>query len=387
MIRWAIVTGEYPSQPGGIADYTQLLAAGLAAAGDAVTVYAPPAVDDTSADRGVTVVRLPDHFGPRGLMALDGAVCRQASPDRLLVQYVPHAYGWKAMNLPFAAWLAGRARRAVPVWVMFHEVMYPIERGQPLRHAVLGRVTQTMARLLARSADRVFVSIPAWALLLREICGPAQPAEWLPVPSNVPTVTDSARVAQVRSRVAGPEGIVIGHFGTFGRMNAPLLGPPLASLLGQSSDRLALLVGRNSEHFRERFIVEHPDLAGRVLATGGLTAVDVSAHLAACDILIQPFPDGVSSRRTSVMAGIALAVPIVTNTGRLSEPIWGAESEGLAVARSAAPADLVDAAEAVLALPASEREARGQAAAAWYRSRFAVENTIACLRSDPATSL
>jgi hypothetical protein len=35
------------------------------------------------------------------LLSLDRALTR-SRPDRILIQYVPHAYGWKAMNLPFA---------------------------------------------------------------------------------------------------------------------------------------------------------------------------------------------------------------------------------------------------------------------------------------------
>ena len=38
--RWAILTGEYPPQFGGVSDYTRNVATGLVAAGDVVTVYA-----------------------------------------------------------------------------------------------------------------------------------------------------------------------------------------------------------------------------------------------------------------------------------------------------------------------------------------------------------
>jgi glycosyltransferase involved in cell wall biosynthesis len=381
MTRWAILTGEYPPQPGGVADYTRTVAAGLAAAGDAVTVYAPTAAPPPT-DAGVAVRGLPGHFGPRGLFALDRALAT-CPPDRVLVQYVPHAYRWKGMNLPFAAWVAARARRIAPVWVMFHEVMYPIEPGQPLRHAVLGRATRAMARLLARSSQRVFVSIPAWGDLLRKIAPTAPPAEWLPVPSNIPGAADPEAMAAVRERVAPSAGTaVVGHFGSFGGLTTDLLGPPLAALLRRSPDRVGLLVGRNSAVYRERFAAEHPDLAGRLTATGELPAGEASAHLAACDLLLQPYPDGVSGRRTSAMAGLALGVPTVTNAGFLSEPVWGAESDGVAVAASAEPADLVAAAEAVLALSPAERSARGRAAAAWYRARFAPEHTLARLRSE-----
>src|SRR5262249_14239086 len=88
--RWAILTGESPAQPGGVADYTALVARGLADAGDGVTVYAPRLSHGKEHEApGVSVVRLPDHFGPRGLLALDAALARRPRPDRILIQYVP----------------------------------------------------------------------------------------------------------------------------------------------------------------------------------------------------------------------------------------------------------------------------------------------------------
>jgi hypothetical protein len=101
--RWAIVTGEYPPQPGGVSDYTQLLAEGLVAAGDKVAVYAPSEQHGpATTGSGVRVYRLPDRFSIRGLRRLDGGLARDR-PDRLLIQYTPHAFGWKAMNLLFVA--------------------------------------------------------------------------------------------------------------------------------------------------------------------------------------------------------------------------------------------------------------------------------------------
>jgi hypothetical protein len=118
------------------------------------------------------------------------------------VQYVPHAFGWKGMNVPFCLWLNRQRRR--DVWVMFHEVLYPRLPGQPWRHRLLARVTRRMARLTLRAARRVFVSVPAWEPILRSL-GPDCPAvTWLPVLSNIPAsfavpaekVTDFARLTK-----------------------------------------------------------------------------------------------------------------------------------------------------------------------------------------------
>src|SRR5258708_5169355 len=199
--RWVILTGEYPPQLGGVSDYTRLLARGLAHAGDGVCVWAPPTVGPILADAGVEVRRLPDRYGPQALYCLDAALRREPRNFRLLIQYVPHMYGWKAMNVPFCAWL----RWGCPVrpWVMFHEVAYPVAAGQRLRHNLLGVVNRWMANTVARAAEKIFVAVPSWSRLLRRIAPQHNPAVWLPVPSNVPTTADPAPEAAVRPRL-GP---------------------------------------------------------------------------------------------------------------------------------------------------------------------------------------
>ena len=378
--RWAILTGEYPPHFGGVSDYTRLIAAGLVAAGDTVTVYAPAHAGPGPVDPGVTVHRLPDHFGPHGLLHLDAQLRMNPRPHRILIQYVPHAFGWKAMNLAFTTWVAHRARGIAPVWVMFHEVMFGGGRKGSIRHALLTKVTRQMARQLARTAERVFVSIPAWSQILQRIAYSARPGEWLPVPSNFPAIAEPSRIAAVRSTLPGG-GSVIGHFGRFGGMNASLLLSLFVMLLRRSENRYGLFIGRGSQQFRDGFAAAHPDLASRVTATGELPADEASSYIAACDLLVQPYPDGISSRRGSAMAGLALGVPTVTNSGFLSEPIWGTDSAGVSVVGSAEPGALAAAAEDLLALSSHERAQRGQAAACWYRSQFAPELTIARLRT------
>jgi len=126
-----VLTGEYPPAPGGVSDYTRLVACGLAAAGDMVEVWAPACGSKAPNDPGVQVHWLPSNFGPGALCELQQALRCQPGPRRLLVQYVPHAFGFKAMNVGLAHWLF-RARHRECVWVMFHEVCFGRRRGQDL---------------------------------------------------------------------------------------------------------------------------------------------------------------------------------------------------------------------------------------------------------------
>jgi glycosyltransferase involved in cell wall biosynthesis len=293
----------------------------------------------------------------------------------VFVQYVPHAFGWKAMNLPFCAWLSARRDR---LWVMFHEVAYPMAPNQAFRHNLLGATNRLMASMVARAAERIFVSTPAWEPLLRSFIERNAPITWLPVPSSFPMGVDRTRVASLRARIAPGPGLLLGHFGTFGESIAPLLLTILPRLLADER-RSALLAGRGSEAFAARLARFDPAIASRVMATGALDAPAVPSYLASCDILIQPYPDGVSGRRTTVMAGLAAGVPIVTNAGPLTEPIWR-ESGAVRLVPAPTPEAFSD--EVLLLLEdSSARKALGETGARVYADRFSLERTIQTLRT------
>jgi glycosyltransferase involved in cell wall biosynthesis len=308
--------------PGGVSDYTQILAGKLADAGDEVHVWTPQidAAREPSGNK-ITIHELPGRFTPKALGILGRALKEEKRPHRVLVQYVPHSYGMRGMNLPFALWLKSNCP-TLP-WVYFHEVAFPANKHQPFRHKLLSRAQHTMARWIARSMARGFVSVPRWAQYLSEVAPGTKACEWLPVPSNVATQADAGRVAAIRGRLlSGGVDRIVGHFGTYGEDIAGDIAQTFASLLTKDSRSGILLVGRGSTEFAERLVRENREFGQRVHATGSLNPGAVAEHLLAADVLYQPYLDGISSRRTSAMAGLALGVPIVTFRGEATEPIW-----------------------------------------------------------------
>ena len=371
---WALITGEYPPLRGGVSDYTRLLANGLAATGDEVHVWTPDGEGPAPEENNVQVHRLPGRFDRRSIAMLGSALRGLPASCRLFVQYVPHAYGWKAMNIPFCLWLTCWRRQ--PVWVLYHEVAYPLSWSQPIRLNILGAVTRGMASLVARAAERVFISIPAWEPLLPK----GRPPAWLPIPSTIPTTADRALRERIRAGLVGDSGsLLIGHFGTFGPHLTPLLREILPPVLARDRNRVALLLGGGGKRFAEELIGTHPDLKGRLISPGHLPPDELAAHLAACDLLVQPYADGASGRRTSLMAGLGLGLPIVTTKGYLTEPMW--EASGAVALAPALSADaFLEQTEALLADP-TRRAGLGQTAARVYQDRFALENTIRELQS------
>jgi glycosyltransferase involved in cell wall biosynthesis len=346
------------------------VAQALARTGAQVHVWAPGEAG-VSQEEHVTVHRAPGLFTPTGLVKLTRGLNACPGPRRLLLQYVPHAFGLKAMNVPFCAWFA--ARRQDERWVFFHEVVYPWRPRAPLRHHVLAGTTRVMLRLVASAADRAFVSIPTWAQHLPSRL--RSRAEWRPVPSNLPTHVPPAALARVRAELG--EGPLLGHFGTFGEATAGMLERTLVPLLRADSARRVLLLGRGSQAWRESLARRSPELAGQLLSRDSLAPEELAAYLSVCELLIQPYGDGVSARRGTTMASLALGRPLITNTGHLTEPLWRTLG-AVALVEGTDPAGLVAAAERLLSHP-EERTALGARAAEVYRQRFSLERTVEAL--------
>ncbi len=381
-MHWQIITGEYPPQRGGVSDYTRLVAVGLASSGDKVDVWAPQCSGLELDAAGVRVHRLPGHFGPRALSALSKGISLSKGIDsrdsRVLLQYVPHAFGWKAMNFPLCVWFRLLPRDSA--WVMFHEVAFPLGLRQPLRRNAMALVQRLMAAVVVRAAGRIFVSTPAWETLLRPLVLRKTTFKWLPVFSNVPKIDDPDGVRCVRRRFVAGEGLLAGHFGTYAKNIGEILAVSIGALLAMREEVSMLLIGSGSDEFRDRLLAASPHLRLRVHATGHLGAEDVSRAVAACDVMLQPYPDGVDSRRTSALVGLSHGIPTVTTRGRRTEALWQESGAAALVAEDAGCA--LAQAVAKLLDDAVERTRLGAAGASLYRERFDLSRTISALRGD-----
>lgn len=125
-----------------------------------------------------------------------------------------------------------------------------------------------------------------------------------------------------------------------------------------------------------------PDGGSRLHVTGELSSAEVSAWLSACDFVVQPYPDGVTTRRTTTVTALAHGVPVLTTSGSLTEAMWG-ESGAVALAPVGNAAGFAVATGRLLKLPA-ERTRLKFAGRALYRARFDIDRMIDQLRSAGA---
>lgn len=396
MSQWHIITCEYPPQPGGVSDYTQLVANGLAAAGDEVHVWCPTLgesseVGDQKAEvggqrsdvereaAGVVVHRALGRISPADLRRVGKMLDEFPAPRRLLVQWVPQGYNYRSMNLPFCFWLKRRAKHKNDrVELMVHEPFLPFREGSK-KQDVAAAVHRLMIVTLLQAASHVWVSIPDWEKQLRQFArGNNKTFGWLPVPSNIPVIDDPEGVATVRERYTSKDGFLIGHFGAYDRYMTELMLKLLPALLDRQDNLSVLLLGKGSVELRDRMVDAHPELAKSVHATGMLSAEDVSRHVSACDLMLQPYEDGVSGRRTSVMTSLSHGTPVVTMRGKASESCWH-DDQAVRLTNNGDAVALLDEVQSLLG-DASERERLSAAGRALYEQRFALVHAIASLQ-------
>jgi len=312
-----LVTPEFPPKIGGVAAYTRQLAQGLSRAGEQVHVWCP---EEGTGD-GFTVHPLFGRFAVDDLQRVGRALDEFPGPRRVIVQWVPHGYSRRAMNVGFCLWLWRRAARGDCVEIMVHEPYLSFREGN-WRQAGAAIVHRVMTVILLRAATRVWTSVPLWERMWKPYTlGRHIPFDWLPIPSPL-GIPDQNEVAGIRRAVAPDGGPIVGHLGTYGRPVAALLQRAVPELLRRSRDVRVLLMGVGSDRFRAVLVERDPASAARVIATGPKSDAALAAHVAACDLLLQPYPDGISSRRTSAMSGLHLGVPVVTTRGHVTEPLW-----------------------------------------------------------------
>ena len=354
-----ILTGEYGPDSGGVGAYSHVLAEALRQRG--------------------ALVRLWNTLDPNLKASLPSAV--KAEPGFVLLQYVPNALGARGANIAFCQWFLSLRRNGIDVRVMFHEPYFYLSWNPALN--ALAMVQRLMARLLLRASTRTYVSTEQWRRYLEPYAPAGTVFTLLPIPSTLPDNPPAHAVSAWRRRLGSEQDLLAVHFGTYGDHVATELEPAVPMLLQRVANLRVVCVGRGGEAFVTRIQREHPEFQARIHATGALDRCDAASAIAACDVALQPYPDGVTTRRTSVMAPLALGIATVTSQGRLTEAVW-TESAAVALAPASDSGAHAAAAASLLRDHAMRRRV-AMLGRRLYTDRFAIDTTVDVLAADAAS--
>jgi glycosyltransferase involved in cell wall biosynthesis len=300
--------------------------------------------------------------GETGDRGDEGAFQGLTGYDVVVVQYNPFMYG----RWGFAPWLPvalGRLRSksaGVRVALMVHEPYVPMVNW---RWTLMGLWQCCQLAAALWESHLAFVSIDPWARSLRKLPF-ARPTFHLPVGSNLPDMR-AARNAQRMQLNADDDTVVIATFttGIPGRLVSHVAAA-IDEVARTGQKVLVLNLGAGAPRL-EGAIVEPVEL----IEPGRLPSEEVASNLAASDLFLAPFIDGVSTRRTTVMAALQHGVPVVGTSGFLTDGIFRDAADHLRLVPVESP-HAFSAAAVHLALNPVERVALGTAGRELYERSF-----------------
>jgi glycosyltransferase involved in cell wall biosynthesis len=244
-----------------------------------------------------------------------------ADADAVVLQYNPFSFA----RWGFAQWLAGRlwqlrSRPHRPViGLMVHEPYVPMTSW---RWTVMGAWQRGQLLALRAAADVVLVAVERWSGGLAP-ARPRRPTHHVPVGSALPDMRPARQEQRGRLGLAG-DTVVLAAFGTSHPTRLTSFVERGALAVARAGHAVAVLnLGAGAPAL--------PRLDGRVavLTPGPLGSAELGRWLAAADIFLAPFLDGVSTRRTTLMAALQHALPVVATDGPLTDSVLRDAPEAL----------------------------------------------------------
>lgn len=323
----------------GIADYSDRLVESLTLRGDVDARIANPQTEP--------------------IANLIGVRSSESAGLTIFLQYNPFNFGrWGfAPWLPAKLWRLKRQRPRPRIALMVHETYVT---AHDWRTTVMRMWQRLQFACVHALSDVAFTSISVWAQMLRRR-SPSRPVHHLPVGSNLPD--QRAQRAAMRACLGvDSEAIVLAAFGTAHENRLMEYVKEAAAAVAQSGRATVLLnlgAGAPALHLEPHV---------RVVTPGALLDEELSRHLAAADVYLAPFTDGLSTRRTTLMAALQHGLPVVGTDGPSTDPMLRDPATGILLvpvghrsafartARALASDETLRAARAIQARALYERE-------------------------------
>ncbi len=274
--------------------------------------FAPQVID------GVTIHQAFDLAEKRRFATVFDRLLR-SDAEALLLQYNPFAWGKRgwAPDLPKLVRDLKRQKPDLLVAIMFHEtfMIYP-----GFRYRIMRFYQERQFRKLLAVANLAFYSSSKWADQ-HQSAGGSCVALTLPVGSNLPLCGLDQNEAKRRLGFDASDFVCCVFGGNhvsrmFDRIDMAV-GAISESLAGQSRTRL-IYIGDSDRAWKIGDTTVH--------SLGRLSARSASDAIAASDLMVNPFLDGISTRRGSAMAALQHGVPVLTTKGHNTEEIWSQEA-------------------------------------------------------------
>lgn len=304
------ISPVYPPHVCGVGDYTACLVQTLA---KEVSVKVLTTVAQNPDFSTVLVEQAFSLKHPRSILKIVDAL-KVNPPDWLILQYDPFSYGMPYGINPYLPWMLFLLRKSFPqlrVGIIVHETFRPVNN---FKSALLQFTLTIQLWIVCYFMDAIFIVVESWVTKVNQWF-PSKVIQHLPVSSNISRVTISRN--QMRKRLGISSQTIV--LGLFGRMHAVRSYEHIIlsakKIIEAGQDILILYIGLHPSAARTHLNI-FP-----LIAEGPLANYEISEYFTAMDIYLAPFNEGVSTRRTSFMAGLQHGLPTVSTYGVYTETL------------------------------------------------------------------
>lgn len=326
MTNVTFLTGEYPTMQGGIADYTANLARHLRPLEITPSVLISrkyngdqhPDMGEYSVDvDGVRVYPFISQWNRHSWAEIRQFLVTHPT-DILHIQYQAAAFdlgGWVNWLPWYLRWWAGRPKIVTTLHDLRIPYLFP-KAGILRWWTVLALARFSDAVICTNAEDAQALRAHRWGRHVTEI----------PLGNNVAVNPPRNYNRQEwRENLSLPESaFVLAYFGFLNESKGgeDLIGV-LDALVQRGIDARLLMVGGDvgdsdpsnvAYAQRVRTLIAERNLADRIIFTGYVDVRDVSGHLLAADAAVMPYRDGVSFRRTTLIAVLRHRLPVISTT-------------------------------------------------------------------------
>ena len=300
---------------GGVGRFTAELAQALQAGGAQVAVLTDAQVPASTGPDAVRVLAQRGGWGWRLLRDIP-ACARAVGADWVHVQYQTAAYGMHPAINALPCFLRRQGLRAA--WT-YHDLRVPY-----LFPKAGNRLRDWVTRLPLRATDAVVVTNQSDWESVRAQTRPGQ-LHRIPIGSDIRSVhhfSNQERTQRRSTRGFGSDQLVLGYFGFLNASKGGLtLVETLDALVQDGRDAHLLMIGERvgaSDETNFQYLqkveasIAQRRLEGRVQWTGLQSDAEVAADFNAIDVLVMPYEDGMSLRRSTLTAALANGCAIVT---------------------------------------------------------------------------
>jgi glycosyltransferase involved in cell wall biosynthesis len=243
---------------------------------------------------------------------------RRLQPTAVNIQWVPFMWGRFGINfnLPLTALRLRCAGYRIVTTV--HEPYVRMDRWSRL---VVGPLQRLQLFLLLLGSTKIITTTFAWRRwLLRYIPWRRRDIVCVAVGSNILPDRRSSDRVRCRQRLGfTADEVLLAVFSPFSAgKDLALIARTWVALHERHPNLRLAVIGADAADVHRR--CPSPAWNDGVRCTGYLSSAQVSEWLLASDLLAAPFDDGVSTRRTSVVAALAHGLPVVTTRGCLTDP-------------------------------------------------------------------